>query len=155
MHENSIIVTTTHLVLGMRDESSKYRICKYQHSPTISNNWCRYTDNNGEVYSLALDTSSTYVFAGGYYDTGTNNDKIALLMRIGFGAGSGVIFFGWLQPGADINYYYVNILEYYENSGSKYLIAILEKISSGGGIGVSKISLDSSFNYASSTNIRF
>lgn len=95
MNQNSIIVTATHITLGMKDESSKYRICRIQHSPSISSNWCRYTVNSGEVYSLALDTSSTYLFAGGYYDAATNNDKVALLMRIWYTLGTDGSSLGW------------------------------------------------------------
>ena len=96
-----------------------------------------------------IETSLTFLFAGGYYDAGTNNDKIALLMRIGYSSGSGGNCAGWNQAAAGLNYFYVKVLKYSEIGGSKFIVAMLEKSTSGGGIGVTRIIFDSSFGISS------
>ena len=92
-----------------------------------------------------VETSFTYLFGCGYYDIGTNNDKAALFMRLGYISGSGAISAGWTQAGAALNYYYVKILKYSESGSTKFMVGILEKLASGGGIGVTRIVFNSFF----------
>lgn len=56
----------------------------------MSANWCKYiSSSTSSVYTIILDSSQTYAFAGGYYDAGSN-DKIALVMRLKFSDGSNI-----------------------------------------------------------------
>ena len=44
--EDSIILTSTHVLIGMADHDYKFRVCQYTHNPSISFNWCIYASNN-------------------------------------------------------------------------------------------------------------
>ena len=66
---DSILLTSTYLLIGMKDDDEKFRVCRYSHNPSISFNWCKYaSDEESRVYAITLDPSQTYVFAGGYFD---------------------------------------------------------------------------------------
>ena len=94
--QNSIVVTSDKIIMGMSDTPRKFRVCMFSHTPTISTNWCRHTNSNlGEVSTINLDPSSTYLIAGGYIDSGVS-DKIALIMRIKYSDGSDGTLNGWL-----------------------------------------------------------
>lgn len=93
---DSVIVTSDKLVIGMADDSFKYRICKFTHNPTVSTDWCRHTNGNyGRAYGINLDVTSTDLYTGGYIDHG-NDDKTALIMKIKYSDGSNAVLAGWL-----------------------------------------------------------
>ena len=106
--EDSIILTSTYLLIGMADHDSKFRMCRYTHNPSISFNWCKYTSssNASRVYAITLDLTQTYVFAGGYYGAGSN-DKIALVMKIRLSDGTDEDSYGWFQSDVADDYYRV------------------------------------------------
>lgn len=93
-NSDSVIVTSENLIIGMADDSYKYRICKFTHDPIVFTDWCKHTNSNyGRAFGIDLDVTSSYLYTGGYIDHG-NSDKTALIMSIDYSDGSDGILIG-------------------------------------------------------------
>ena len=66
-------------------------------------------------------------------------------MRVNYISGSGGVTAGWTQAGVALNYYYIKVLKYSESGATKFMVGILEKSTSGGGIGITRIVFNSFF----------
>lgn len=67
------LITATNLIISMTDNALKLRVCKYQHTPSLTRDWCRVvTGNSGSAEDLFLESTSTYLFASGLVTTTTS-----------------------------------------------------------------------------------